>query len=306
MEEEKTKINIPNKTIKKIIFTTISILIIIICFFGSYTVIDAGERGIVVSKMSGVSDRILTEGLHFKLPIIDKVRIINVQTKKVERQTISTSIDQQIVNVNVALNYHPNVDSVNKLYQEIGIDYESRIIIPVIEDSIKTIMAQFKAEDLIKKRDEVGLKTKELIKEKIEKKYITIDEFNIIDMDFSDIYNKAIEEKTTAEQEIGKSKNRLETIKVEKEQTIVEAEAEKQKKILESESRAESILIESKAKAESILIEAEAKAKAIEIIGNAINDNDKYIKYFYIENWDGVQPKFIGNGGEGLIINLNE
>lgn len=260
--------------------------------FSSFTIVGAGERGVVVSATSGVTDEILGEGFHFKTPFIDRVVDINVQTQKVEQQTASTSQDQQIVNVKLALNYHANPDSVNKLYQEIGNDYVSRIILPALEDSVKATMAQYKAEDLIKKRDEVGLKAKEHLMNKINNKYVTVDGLNIIEIDFSDSYNLAIEAKVTAEQEVEREKNVLEQIKIQKEQTIIKAEAEKQKSILEAE-----------AQAEKILIEANAQSEAIEKINSAIAQNEQYLTYQWISQWNGVTPTMV-NDGSGFIVDL--
>lgn len=270
----------------------IFIVIIVLGMFSSFTIIDAGHRGVIVSASNGVQDEILGEGFHMKVPFIERIKEIEVRTTKIEKETVSTSSDQQIVNVKIALNYHPNPDSVNKLYQEIGMDYESRIILPAMEDGIKTAMAQYKAEDLIKKRDEVGATALEIIKNKIESKYISVDGFNIIEIDFSDAYNNAIEQKVTAEQEVEKERNVLEKEKIQADILIVQANASKQQAILKAEGNAE-----------AIKIEATAQAEAITEINNAIAQNEKYLTYQWIAQWNGVTPTMVSDGS-GYIVDL--
>lgn len=270
----------------------IFLVLVVMFLFSSFTIIDAGERGVVISATTGVKDEVLGEGFHFKTPFVDRVKEINVQTTKIEKETVSTSADQQIVNVKIALNYHPTPDSVNKLYQQIGMDYESRIILPAMEDGIKTAMAQFKAEDLIQRRDEVGAKALDIIKSKIEKKYISVDGFNIIEIDFSETYNNAIELKVEAEQNVEKEKNILEKEKIQAEILIVQSEAQKQRAILEAQGRAE-----------STKIEAEAQANAIQKINDAMSQNENYLTYQYISTWNGQMPMIVSDGS-GFIVDL--
>jgi regulator of protease activity HflC (stomatin/prohibitin superfamily) len=254
-------------------------LFLFIILLGSFTIIGGGERGVVFSKSSGVQDGVLSEGFHFKKPIIDEIIKFEVRTTKYELTTESSSFDQQIVKVTVVLNYNLNPESVNNIYQDVGKDYVNRIIKPALEGSVKSAMAKFKAEELIQKRSEVTLAIKDDFMEKIDQKYIIVTDLNMVNVDFSEAYDLAIEQKVTAEQEALRAKNELEKTKIEKEQSIVRAEAEKQRVILEAE-----------AKSQSVLINAEAEAKAILLIQEEISKSPDYIGYLKITKWNGVLP----------------
>ena len=118
-----------------------------------------------------------------------------------------------MVTSKIALNYHPAPDSVNKIWQEVGKDYNTRIIAPSIQEAVKATIAKFTAEELITKREEV----KEQIKENLTNRLLE----NFI---FSEAFNTAIEAKVTAEQLKLKAERDLERIRIEKEQKISEAE----------------------------------------------------------------------------------
>lgn len=287
MEKEK------KNEIKSLFYFVIGILIAVNIYL-SFTIIPGGERGVVFSKTTGVQGYVFDEGFHFKKPIIDEVIKFEVRTTKTEMTTASTSQDQQIVTAVVALNYHLNPETVNKLYQEVGTDYIQRIINPALEGSIKTGMAQFKAEELIRQRELVVFKITEILKQKLEDKHIIVDNVNLINVDFSEKYDAAIESKVEAEQQAKKAENDLQRIKIEKEQIIVRAEAEKQKSILNAQ-----------AQAESILIQAQAEAEAIKVKQEALKQSREVLDYKWIETWDGKLPHYYG-GNANLLLSMNK
>ena len=200
-------------------------IVVLILVFSSVTTVASGYRGVLL-QLGEVKPTILTEGLHFKIPFLQSVQPIEVRVQKEESSQSAASKDLQIVTTKVAVNYSVDPEAVNKLYQEIGLDYRSRIVDPAIAETLKAITAQYTAEELISKRPEVSAQVKEMLGKKLTKYYIKLEDINIKEFAFSEEFNKAIESKQTAEQNALKAQRDFDRIKIEAEQQIAQAGAE--------------------------------------------------------------------------------
>ncbi|MDP3245265.1 MAG: prohibitin family protein [bacterium] len=241
---------------------TISVVIFFLAIFtlGSVGTIGAGERGILL-QFGAVKDKVFDEGLYFKIPFVQQVVKMDVKMQKDEIPASASSKDLQVVISKVAINFHLSPSSVNKIWQEVGKDYNSRIIAPSIQEAVKAVTAKFTAEELIIKREDVKEQIKVNLAERLVKNNIIIDEINIIAFDFSNAFNDAIEAKVTAEQLKLKAERDLERIRIEAEQKVVEATG---------------------------------KAKAIKTEAEALNSNPKVVELRWIEKWDGKVPTYWG------------
>ena len=211
-------IDLSEKTnVKKIMLFRILGLFILITILSSFTTINSGEVGLRV-RFGKIIDSNLTEGLNFKIPYIERIVKVNIKVQKVEVNTTSASKDLQDIKTTLAVNYRVENKSATNLYKTVGNSYEQTILTPAIEESIKSIISKYTAEQTITLRPEVSSECMKELQEKVEKYGIVIDNFNIINLEFSEEYSKAIEEKQVAEQ-------KLATAKLESEAKIVEAEA---------------------------------------------------------------------------------
>jgi regulator of protease activity HflC (stomatin/prohibitin superfamily) len=240
-------------------------------------IISPGERGVIVN-LGAVQNNILDEGLHFRTPFVQSIQTMNVQIQKEEVQTGAASKDLQELNTTIALNYHLNPETVNTLYQKVGLQYRSRIIDPAVQEAVKAATAKYTAEEAVTKRAEVRDTIKKLLTERLAREYIAVDEVSITDFDFSKSFNDAIEAKVTAEQQALQAKNVLEQKKFEAEQIVVTA----------------------KATAESIKLQSEAA------------NNEKYVALKALEvqleaikKWNGQLPAQMIPNGALPIIDLN-
>ena len=220
---DQTNEKILEAKIKKIVFSAIIGLLALMIIFGAFGTVGAGERGVLL-QFGAVKDKVFGEGLYFKIPFVQNVVKMDVKTQKDEVPTSASSKDLQMVTSKIALNYHPAPDSVNKIWQEVGESYNTRIIAPSIQEAVKATIAKFTAEELITKREEVKEHIKDNLTNRLLENFIVVDGFNIIDFSFSEAFNTAIEAKVTAEQLKLKAERDLERIRIEKEQKISEAE----------------------------------------------------------------------------------
>ena len=218
------------------------ILFLLILVFNSFQVVGAGERGVVFSKFGGIQQGVRGEGLQFKIPFIQQIIPLDVRIQKAETDSSASSKDLQTVDSRIALNYHIAPDSAAQIYQEVGVLYKERMIDPSVQEAVKAVTAQFTAEELITRRAEVSIMIKEMLTKRLVNRHIVVDEFNIVDFNFSPVFNDAIEAKQKAEQEALKAQRDLDRIKIEAEQKVTAAQAEAESQRLQRETITDTIL----------------------------------------------------------------
>lgn len=229
-------------SVKKIIVTVIVVLIALIIVLNAFTAVTSGHTG-VVTTFGKVSDQVLSEGLHFKIPFVQNIVLVDNRVQKAEAECSSASKDLQTVRSTIAVNYKIMNSYSASVYKNIGMDYESVIITPAIQECVKAVTARYTAEELITNRQTVSDLMSEQLKDKISSYGIDIQIFNIISFEFTEEYNAAIEAKQTAQQNALKAEQDLQRIKVEAEQTVAEAEAEAEAYRLKSEQITPEIIL---------------------------------------------------------------
>lgn len=236
--------------------------------------IDAGERGVVL-HFGAVTDKIMGEGLNWINPFGNSVKEMRVIQQKVEVDASAFSKDLQNVSSKISVNYNLDGNRVNKIYQNFRFEISSILISPAIHESLKATTAKFTAEELITKRESVKANFQSILKESLADNGVMITDVFIKDFDFSEEFNKAVEEKVTAEQQALKEKNNLAKVKYEAEQTIAKATAD----------------------ATSIKIKAQAVTQ---------QGGKDYVQLMAIEKWDGHLPTQMIPGAAVPFIDLTK
>jgi regulator of protease activity HflC (stomatin/prohibitin superfamily) len=221
------------KPLHFILFTVAAIIVLYV--INPFVIVGAGERGVVLN-FGAVQDYVLGEGLHFRIPLMQKVLKIDVRIHKSQTDAESVSKDLQDTKSTIAVNYHASPDKVNKIYQIIGSEYKERIIDPAVQEVVKAITARYTAVELITQREKVRGEIKELLKQRLITYDILVDDFSIVNFRFSQQFEQAIESKQTAEQLALKAQRDLERIKIEAEQKIASAKAEAESLRLQKEN----------------------------------------------------------------------
>lgn len=250
----------------------IGAVLLVVLIFRPWVQVGAGERGIVLN-FGAVQDKVLDEGMHFRMPIMQQVIVMDVKVQKTQTDASSASSDLQDVTLSVALNYHIIPDKANVVYQTIGVEFKERIIDPAIQEVTKAVSAKYSAEELITKRPDVSTAMKEALTDKLIEYNIAVDAVSIVTFSFSKVFMDAIEAKQTAEQHALKAKRDLDRIKIEAEQTIAAATAEAEALRLQKMNISPDLI-------ELRKIEANLKA---------------------IEKWNGILPQVTGSGAVPFI-----
>jgi regulator of protease activity HflC (stomatin/prohibitin superfamily) len=193
-----------------------------------FAVVPAGTRG-VMTTFGKPSEDTYSEGIHFRIPLVQQMHLMDVRILKNEGEGDAASMDLQQVRAKVAVNFHLDPTVAAKAFKEIGQSTEEiaiNILEPARPEAVKSITAQFTAEQLITRRTEVRDKIAAQLREKLSRHGIILDEFAIINFSFSPSFTSAIEAKVNAEQEKLKAERDLMRIRVEAEQKVTSAKAE--------------------------------------------------------------------------------
>jgi len=261
--------------LRKALIAVIIILIGAILMIGSWTTINPGYRGVVV-RLGAVQKGVLSEGFHFKLPLVDDIEKLNVQIQKDAVDADAASKDLQMVTTRIATNYSLVSEAADEVYQKIGFAYAEKMIDPAVQEIVKAVTAKYTAEELITKRAEVKSSIKQGLYDRLIPYNIKVVDVSIADFSFSKNFNEAIEAKQVAEQQVATAKNQLERIKVEADQRVTQAKAEAESLRLQKQEITKDLI-------ELRRIENERKA---------------------IEKWNGVLPTY--TGGVMPFIQVNK
>ncbi len=200
--------------------------IIIIVIFSAITTVPTGYVGIK-TRFGQVQDDTIQEGLNMKLPFVERIVKIDCRTQKLEYTMEASSKDlQKISQIKIAVNYGVDKQRANILYKEIGEDFKSIIIEPAIYETMKSAIANYTAEELVTKRQEVSNMAQETLTERLQEKGINITSLSMTDLSFSQEFDEAIEKKQVVEQQTQQAQYELEKAKVENERKIENARTE--------------------------------------------------------------------------------
>ncbi len=274
------KVSVSNGVAKGVVIAIVILIIVGVVATASVKIVDSGNRGVLLHwNAVDLTQPPLEEGLHFVVPFQDEVVNIEVRTLKYANDARSASKDLQTVETTVTVNYHPDKEQIHRLYKNLGLDYENRVIQPAIEETVKQVTANYNAEELITKRPLVKSDIEASIRERLNQFNVVTEVISITDFEFSPLFSRAIESKVEAEQKALKAENDLRRIEVEARQR---------------EANAIGL-------ANANIAEAKGEAEAIAIINKALSENPNYLEWLKTQAWDGKLPLVVGEGGTPFI-----
>lgn len=193
----------------KIITAIVIVFFLLMPGIGIWSIIGAGSVGVITQF--GAINRVANPGIVLKLPLVEWVHGMDTRTQKDQVDAQAASSDLQIVKSTIAVNYHLDGSHATDVYQRIGTDYQDKVVSPAIQDTFKSITAKYTAQELITQREAVRALAGQELTDKMKPYNIIVDNFNIVNFDFSADYNTAIEQKQVAQQNLEKAKIEAET-----------------------------------------------------------------------------------------------
>lgn len=265
------------------------VLVVLVVLFVllPFAVVPNGHRGVRLT-FGSASDEVLSEGLHWRTPIMQTVYRMPVLIERSETESEAASRDLQRVRTQVVLNYHVDPKQVVRVYRTLGEfdNIEPRIIDPAVQEAMKAVTALFTAEELVTKRPDVSDRIRLSVANRLNRHGILVDEFAITNFKFSDSFDSAIEAKTVAEQQKLKAERDLARIQVEAEQKVAEARGLAESQKLNAEAQA-------------VALQAQRAAVTPELI--ELRRVEAQLEA--IKRWDGHLPTV--SGGATPLLNLD-
>lgn len=263
--------------------------------FGSWYTIDQTERGVILRN--GAISGVAQPGLGFKLPLVDSIVKLSVQSHITNvKDLVAYSADQQPATMRISLNYKLLADKTAEIYSNYGSEdgLVQRVILPHLYQETKVVFGRFTAVRAIQERAHLNAQVADAIQKAVEGP-VVIQSVQIENIDFSKAYEASIEQRMLAEVDVQKVRQNAEREKVQAEITITIANA-----------RATSVLAEARAQADATKLRGDAEASAIRARAAALADNPALVSLVQAERWDGKLPLTMVPGGTLPMMSLGK
>ncbi|KAJ1975805.1 Prohibitin-1, subunit of the prohibitin complex (Phb1p-Phb2p) [Dimargaris verticillata] len=188
--------------------------------------VPGGKRAVIFDRLQGVKSTVVQEGTHFLMPWLQKAVIYDVRTKPRNISTTTGSKDMQMVSLTLRVLHRPDVPNLPVIYQNLGLDYDERVLPSIGNEVLKATVAQFDAGELITQREVVSSRIREDLVKRAREFNILLEDVSITHMTFGREFTNAVEQKQIAQQEAERARFVVERAEQEKQAAIIRAEGE--------------------------------------------------------------------------------
>lgn len=267
---------------------------------GCITSVPTGNTGVVVT-FGHVEDYVLDSGIHFVAPW-QQVKKMDNKTQIYNVELSAFSSDIQEVTIKYAVNYCIDKQNAQTIYKTIGENYVATVMEPKVQEAVKGIIAKYTAEQLIGQRGALSAQVEEVLTASLANYHINVVSTSLSDIDFTDAFTNAVEQKQVAEQ------NKLRA-KTEQEQALIEANAAAEKQRIKAQADADAAIISAEADKKVQQINADAaeyagqkEAAILSNIGEQLTKYPGLREYYYFQAWDGKLPVTMLGGDTSVIM----
>lgn len=188
--------------------------------------VKGGNRAVIFDRLSGVREQVVNEGTHFLVPWLQRAIIFDVRTKPRNIATTTGSKDLQMVSLTLRVLHRPEVQALPKIYQNLGQDYDERVLPSIGNEVLKAIVAQFDAAELITQREAVSQRIRNDLTKRAAEFNIALEDVSITHMTFGKEFTKAVEQKQIAQQDAERARFIVERAEQERQANVIRAEGE--------------------------------------------------------------------------------
>jgi len=247
-------------------FIPLVLVALAVMVFSAFFIVPPGEVAIK-TRLGAIVDS-YSEGIHFKLPFVESFTKFSIQIQRANIKTQAFSKDLQTMNANLVVNHRIQKETAVSIYRNLGPAYVENIVDPAVQEVFKAIAARYTAERVISERNALVLELNLEVKERLTKKEIIVTDISVVDLDFTEQFLRAVEDKQVADQQAQMAGKLVEKAKRDAEQQIAKSRGEAEALRMQREQVTPSLI-------ELRKVDAQLKA---------------------IEKWNGVLPGYVGGG----------
>jgi len=256
--------------------------------------VDGGERAVMYDMLrGGILDDVRSEGTHFMIPFVQRPIVLDVRTRPREIPSVTGTKDLQMVNIKLRVLWRPIYEKLPQIYRELGADYDERVLPSIGNEVLKSVVAQYNAEELLSKRQEVSHRIRSELVKRASHFHLDLDDVAITHLTFGKEFMRAIESKQVASQEA--ERQAFVVKKADQERMAVVTRAE-------GEAEAASIITKAMEKNGNAIIEVRRIDAAKEIAEKLANSRNITYLPGAASGGNGGSS---GSGGPGLLLGID-